>query len=305
MLQGYLREPGGRGASKERVEQVYLPFLANSFAKDIRFLSGRTEYLLSHFEDFLRLYNFLYCSQLALNIQNWTQGEPESKQLYFILDTEKASQERTLTQRHGYQTLYKSFGSVFPILSMLDSINKEDINGAVEPLWKYGNALGTEDYDADEVAACIGEFARKFRAKRQIMERPGYDDTPVEQLKLLIKYATDQFDPARYLAKAHRHEIRDAYQKQFEEHIAKHFVQVRGRSGRVLTMNQDYLLLLTNLAIGPDRQLRFQELLKEFRSRGVYFDKQSEQALIAFFERVGNVDRMSDSGDAVYVRSTI
>ena len=73
----------------------------------------------------------------------------------------------------------------------------------------------------------------------------------------------------------------------------------------VLVINQDFLLLLTNIAIGDNRQLRFQELLGEFRQRGVYFDKQSEQALVAFYERVGNVERMSDSGDAVYVRSTI
>ena len=79
----------------------------------------------------------------------------------------------------------------------------------------------------------------------------------------------------------------------------------RGRAGKVLVMNQDYLLLLTNLAIGLNQQLRFQELLQAFRARGVYFDKQSEQRLIDFYEHVGNVDRMSDSGDAVYVTGTI
>ncbi|MFT5298212.1 MAG: DNA phosphorothioation-dependent restriction protein DptG, partial [Colwellia sp.] len=50
---------------------------------------------------------------------------------------------------------------------------------------------------------------------------------------------------------------------------------------------------------------RFNELIKAFESRGVYFDKQSQQALIEFYERIGNVERMSDSGDAVYVNKTI
>jgi DNA phosphorothioation-dependent restriction protein DptG len=70
-------------------------------------------------------------------------------------------------------------------------------------------------------------------------------------------------------------------------------------------MNQDYLTLLTNLAIGENQRLRFSDLLKEFEARGVYFDKKTQQALIKFYERVGNVERMSDSGDAVYVRKTI
>ena len=70
-------------------------------------------------------------------------------------------------------------------------------------------------------------------------------------------------------------------------------------------LHQDFILLLTNLAIAERTSVRFQALLEEFQARGFWFDKSSQQALITFFERVGNVDRMSDSGDAVYVRSTI
>ena len=72
-----------------------------------------------------------------------------------------------------------------------------------------------------------------------------------------------------------------------------------------MIINQDYLLLLTNLTIGSDKRMQFQKLIKGFKNRGVWFDQQSEQALIEFYERVGNLERMSDSGDAVYVRKTI
>ena len=121
-------------------------------------------------------------------------------------------------------------------------------------------------------------------------------------LRNLFQYALNQFKDDLGTA---RHEIRDKYQREFEQHVARHFVQSRGRSGKVLVMTQDDLMLLINLAIGTQLQLRFQELLKQFRARGVYFDKQSELSLIAFYGRVGNVDRMSDSGDAVYVKHTI
>jgi DNA phosphorothioation-dependent restriction protein DptG len=88
--------------------------------------------------------------------------------------------------------------------------------------------------------------------------------------------------------------------------MCKHFIQNRGRAGRVLVFNQDYILMLTNLAIGGERdQLRFHELIQEFESRGVFFDKQSQKVLVDFYERIGNVQRMSDSGDAVYVRKTV
>ncbi|XQF94097.1 DNA phosphorothioation-dependent restriction protein DptG (plasmid) [Pseudoalteromonas espejiana] len=38
-----------------------------------------------------------------------------------------------------------------------------------------------------------------------------------------------------------------------------------------------------------------------FKTRCI-FDKSSEECLIDLFERMGNVERMSDSGDAVYVK---
>jgi DNA phosphorothioation-dependent restriction protein DptG len=63
--------------------------------------------------------------------------------------------------------------------------------------------------------------------------------------------------------------------------------------------------LLTNLCIGESEKLRLHELLIEFQKRGVFFDKSSEECLIDLFERMGNVERMSDSGDAVYVKKTI
>ena len=46
----------------------YLPFIAEHFVKDLGFISHKTDYLLQNCEQFLELYNFLYCSQLALNI---------------------------------------------------------------------------------------------------------------------------------------------------------------------------------------------------------------------------------------------
>jgi DNA phosphorothioation-dependent restriction protein DptG len=54
-----------------------------------------------------------------------------------------------------------------------------------------------------------------------------------------------------------------------------------------------------------NEKLRLHELMTAFEQRGFYLDNQSRQILVAFYERMGNVERMSDSGDAVYVRKTV
>ena len=72
-----------------------------------------------------------------------------------------------------------------------------------------------------------------------------------------------------------------------------------------MVLNQDQMLLLTNLTIGKEEKLRLHELRQGFEQRGFYLDNQSLQMLVSFYERMGNVERMSDSGDAVYVRKTL
>jgi DNA phosphorothioation-dependent restriction protein DptG len=113
--------------------------------------------------------------------------------------------------------------------------------------------------------------------------------------------AYEQFE----YTKTERASVNKKYIKELETQIAADFIQSRGRSGKVLILNQDHLLLLTNLAIGTNSKLRLHELIVEFERRGFYVDNQTKQALVAFYERMGNVERMSDSGDAVYVLKTI
>ncbi len=280
----------------------YLPFIAQNFTNDLKFLCHKTDFLMQNFKLFLKLYNFLYCSQLALNIRDWPQGkEPKSKPLFFILDTEKASQERADVQNYGYKSLNRSVAHVFPILSMLEYLNK----GADcrQPLWQFSAAIqqATLCSDVDELNDTVEVFSQEFFEARDLVKTYIYPDEPISPLRRLFQYAEDQFQSE----KGDRKSIRNNYVKEFKAEVAVDFIQNRGRIGGVLVINQDYLLLLTNLIIGDQNKIHFQKLIHGFEARGIYFDKKSKNSLINFYDRVGNVDRLSDSGDAIYVRSTI
>ncbi len=290
-----------RRQSVDTQEAAYLPFIAEQFSKDLRFLAGHPNYLLQKIQAFLTLYAFLYCSQLALNINEWSTL-PESKPLHFILDTEKASLDRKKV-RNSFPWLKEKVIDLFPLLSLTEYFNQpQDKTGYRYPLWRfveYMTALGDEEQK--RLCQDLQLFAESYRQKRGLREHSPYPDTVKEMIKTLSGLAKEVFNKRG----SSQYTVNGRYVTAFEENIAQHFIQSRGRSGRVLILNQDYLLLLTNLAVGDRDQLQFQALLGEFRQRGVWFDRQSEQALISFYERVGNVERMSDSGDAVYVRKTL
>lgn len=281
-------------------EKPYLPYLTSKFKKDLELLGQYPAYLIENLTALLKLYGFLYTSQLALNINGW-KNEPKSRPVFFIMENETASRERSDLILNGYQKIAKSFKYIFPYLSVseaLQDIDKSE-NQHRLPLWDLASKL--EEKDTDK----LREYTKRFHESRNPKANKNYnlDDEGKgvqEWLETLLEIALDQFNKGETRAAA-----QGKFVKAVEQELCGEFYRSRGQLGKILVINQDYLSLLTNVCIGKNEKLRFYELLEEFKARGVYFDKQSQQALIVFYERVGNVERMSDSGDAVYVRKTV
>ena len=289
-----LKNHSGSRYSKNIEEEPYLPFLQELFCQDIKFLSDHPKYLIQNLEEFLKLYGYLYTAQLALNIGGFTD-EPFVRPVYFILENETASVERTDLVKKGHQGVSKSLGLIFPYLTMSEAIQDVAGQGRRIPIWSLLKQLRSED------VAALKTYAAAFAEQREI--EFGYDTSNSDVqywLNSLMQLSSRQFDPGESRASAHA-----KFLKSTETELCSTFVRSRGRVGKILVMNQDYLSLLTNLCIGQNDRLRFHDLVDAFSARGVFFDKRTQQALIKFYERVGNVERMSDSGDAVYVRKTV
>jgi DNA phosphorothioation-dependent restriction protein DptG len=286
-------------SSFESKESPYLPSLSAAFREDFKFLSTRPKYLLNEIEQFLSFYAFTYTAQLSLAISDWRTGEaPKSKPLYFIMDHERASNERTHIKNHGYKLFNESAYRLFPILSMLEQLQPNPKEKKL-PLWQISNDI--QNCKLESVATQLKNFSYAFRAQRKLDTELEHYEEAIDWLGNIVKLAIAQFNDS----KTDRPAINKKYVGEVEKQLAANFIQSRGRSGRVLVLNQDYIILLTNLVVGNNEKLRFHELIAKFQQRGIFVDKQTEQELIKFYERIGNVERMSDSGDAVYVRKTI
>ena len=287
-------------------DKTYLPFLADCFRKDIRFFEEHPAYLLSELTNFLRLYAFLYCTQLALNIMEWRQAEPVSKPLYFILENEKASSERSWISSCGFKSFSEAAKKIFPMLSMLENLNKG--SKIKYPLWWYSQQLNLIDKDKRQsISKILTNFAHAFKEKRGLDYEIPKNNDPLDLIESLMVLSYLQFDKNQPIEKIKPDTVKvnEDYVSEIISEICSDFIVSRGRAGRVMVINQDFLILLTNLAIGKHERLRFNELLHAYQKRGVYFDKQSEVVLVNFFERIGNIERLSDSGEAVYVYKTI
>ncbi|OLQ79851.1 DNA phosphorothioation-dependent restriction protein DptG [Photobacterium proteolyticum] len=285
-------------SSVQASEQPYLPYLSKAFRDDLKFLASRPKYLLSEIESFLSFYGFTYTAQLSLALTDWRSGEaPAAKPLYFIMDHERASNERTHIKNHGYKLFAESAKRLYPMLTMVELLQPGDKNSAKVPLWMISK--GIQESSSEHLKQDLENFAKAFRTQRKLDISLEESDSALDWLGNIMKLAIAQFSVGE------RFNINKKYVSEVEKYLASHFIQNRRRGGLVLVLNQDYIILLTNLVVGEKDKLRFHELIAEFKLRGIFVDRQTEQELIKFYERIGNVERMSDSGDAVYVRKTI
>jgi DNA phosphorothioation-dependent restriction protein DptG len=270
---------------------AYLPFLAEVFSKDIKTLTQNPSYFLSELEDFISLYSFIYLSQLSIHlcIPDNRYKTPTAKPLYFILETERASKERHECNQYGYDYLFsKTRGiafNLFPYLGYLDRISKE-------PSWMLINNTNNFTSKVNEFNQSIGQL---------------FDEVPLSDNRLQTAINSGLTLQKQIFEKTDRKDANKKVVAIFEKKFAAEFITDRKAAGKYFVLNSNMLLLLTNLVIigSSESQLLIDDVIEGFKERGIWLDIMSKKALLKFYENVGNIEKLSDSGDAVYVKTTI
>lgn len=273
----------------------YFPNLTVVFSNDLEFITQYSQYFIDNIELFLQLYVCVYTIQLSLTINQWrTYQDTNVIPAYFLLDSERASRERNLIP-NSYKKIEQGLEYIFPVLAMAESLQ----NGLEDkkPMWELYSHI--PNIELENITKYCREFALDRKLALKNLELEDHDKV-LNELERLFKV---QFSKTESSSERYSRNVNVV--KDIKNIVFKPFVKNRGSVGSIFTLKPEYLILLTNLAIGNKEQLRLHELLKEFEKRGVAFDKESQKALVVFYERLGNVEKMSDSGDAIYVKKTI
>lgn len=284
---------------KKNTLTSYLPFLQAIFIKDLKFLNSNSQYFLKNIESFFEFYLFMYCAQLALNIARFEDAisTPKVQKLFFILNYESASSERKNLIEFGYKNLFEKAKYIFPQLSLLNTFSKLLENDNLK-LYELNDIFDENDIEI------LNGFHHSLRIARKLRSLE-FDKKPDNLEEVLRQIYNSNFEQFTDGQEVDRKGAFDKYARAFEKQVAKPFIINRGRAGNILVLDQDMIILLTNLVIQDKEKIRFQELIGELQTRGINFDIKSQTELIKLYEKIGNIERKSDSGDAIYVRSTI
>lgn len=275
---------------KDKTNNPYLPFLANAFNSDIKNLLSNTDYFLNQFNNFVELYSFLYLTQLTINLVEAKNRyeEPSPKPLYFILENEKVSQERHACQKMGYNYIFnKNKGlawKIFPYLGYLELIFDA-------PIWQIDKKNSLLLKNINKLNESIS------RLFTELNHEPSDEIISAINQGLVNQY--------KIFENSERKSANEKVVNVFRDVFCRNFKTNRKKAGIHLVLKTNTVLLLTNLIIGNNKKILIDELLEGFKQRGIWFDLQSKAALLKMFENIGNIEKLSDSGDAVYVKRTI
>ncbi|MCH4984493.1 DNA phosphorothioation-dependent restriction protein DptG [Macrococcoides goetzii] len=277
---------------KEQSKNKFKAISRNLFPhanEDLHHLLRYKDFALKNINLFFSFYYFQYIIQNAISADRINKTEMKGIfPLYYTLENENITGTRE-TNKHGYNIVKEIHNNL-----LID-----------ERLVGYLNLLVDDDnfYSITEMLNFEGEKASQFNNelyifmslyKTNINKREDLSQDTESLIKLLKKWLLEDLSK----------ETMSRYFKSIEEIGNKYFLKNRGKLGKVLTLKNEFIILLTAICIKEDKMI-IKELFNQFERRGVYLDRYSKEKIVELFDKMNILDKKSDSGEAIYVKSIL
>lgn len=281
-----------------------IPEIKETFTKDLLFLIKDKN---ADYNDIILLisyYYFFYTSQVIMYLNKFCNASPTITPVFFCTEWEKTSVTRECFNR-GWRLIDSKLNTMFSHAVLLEMINQTKDSKR----YSYHDLLEEYNHSTDEEKNII--FAQVENLKRQYtteyIEQDGFTfqvgNYERGNIDSLLKGFFD--DIMLQFEKTKRKRANDAYKRSFSSFCKNNFLKPFGRCGNMLVLSEELLVLMTKVSVGDRKQVRLNELFDEFRNRGIYLDKQSQESIVEFYEKLNLIEKKSDSGDAQYVKGIL
>lgn len=307
-----LPKPDGKTRKKADAPFISLDVgISNSFHADWEYLRSSPELAKSAMPEMIKYYSFVYQVRLIETLDSFF-SEAAVQPVYFTLEWESCSKSRQ-SYMGGWQRIEPKLKRMFSHVNCLELLNSIQV-GALKAPYTYRelrawSATAREDdrrtYEGR--LDCLIEFYRGALADLR------FDWTKYES-KLPKNQTGDRIlDGAHFLFQlidcqfkySHRNAPAGRFSSWLAQLALKSFIRRRGRIGHTLALSRDQVMFLVRLIVGREPRIRLHQLWDGFIARGISFDAESKRQIVASLERVGLLEKKSDSGDAQYVRAIV
>ena len=281
-----------------------IPEIKANFTKDLVFLIRDKN---ADYNDIILLisyYYFFYTSQVIMYLNKFCNGNSDITPIYFCAEWEKTSVTRDCFTR-GWKVIDAKLKTMFSHAVLLEMLNQRSDGDkySYHDIWEEYNH--STDEDQKTIFAQVENLKRQYTT--EYIEQDGFTfqigNYETGNIDSLIRGFFD--DIMLQFERTRRSRANDAYKSSFSSFCKNNFLKRFGRCGNMLVLSEELLVLMTKVSIGDRKQVRLNELFDEFRNRGIYLDKQSQESIVEFYEKLNLIEKKSDSGDAQYVKGIL
>lgn len=278
-----------------KVENKYaptFPFIRKLFLKDLQYLLQNREFFMQYINLFLAYYYFYSITQMVLKINQFEKMDPDQPTpVYYILDWERASRNRPAA-KSGYKQIFTNARKALTHVNTLEHLNFifDTENKNYLELVEIFHRL--EPLEQEKILDAIYSWTKEYTEIKvgngDEIEKKSQLEDAMRQLQQQLAKGLDQATVYRYALAVN--EIGKVY-----------FLKTRGSLGNTLNVTQDFLILLTAIAV-KDTKIPLNQYFEELENRGVFFDLYSKEEVIELLNKLNLIEKKSDSGDAQYVK---
>lgn len=283
-----------------------IPQIREYFTKDLVFLIKNKNIDFSDIIQLISYYYFFYTSQVILNINRFGSKSAETIPVFFCTEWERTSKSRECFQR-GWRQIESKLKTMFSHAVLLEMLNQTPEKFTKR--YDYYNLIqeynSASESEKNRVFSEIEELKFKYTTVYAKPEGFEYKSNNYNNcdLESLIRGFFD--DIMLQFKSTKRCRANEAYKSNFERFCRNNYLQNRKAGGLMLALSEDLLILITKVSIGYEKQIRLNRLFEEFNKRGIYMDKQTQESVVEFYEKLNLIEKKSDSGDAQYVKGIL
>lgn len=292
----------------------YVEACSRRFQDDLREWLGDTyessSQWLQSTRDLISFHFMMYFVQLSVNLRlefdsvndgAWRDFEPTMRPIHFGLWDERATQDRDFAKEwwekgpRGVEgDIYDSWGRL-GVMHILTETASE-ANHDSERVWTLSEAL--RDFPPEVKSAAVEKLYSYLDTDQH---SPTDDDlaTAATRFTLAVR--------KHYESKSQSNQTPISMGinvvRQLGSGQDRRFFRSQQRIGKTFRLNRSSLRFFARLFYDPDTDSHIEEFWRYLRRRGIDLDSRSQTEALDELEKMGMIDRQSDSGGAVYVRS--
>lgn len=274
----------------------------NKFEADFEFVLESQNRTRDYLIPLLEFYYFTYTAQACLQLNRFFDGERESNiPLYFCLEWEKTSQSRSCFTE-GWIQLQSAIEKIFAHAVTLEILNQTEEHHRPVDYIILGELAQQSPEDDSKIARQIEMLTECYRnaipdcpEMIELQKNKSLQGETATEVRFLFESVKTQFENTG------RERAYTSYARKFESYCHK-YLKNRGRSGMMLNLSEETLILLTKICIKDQEQMRLNDVFGAFENRGVFLDNISKEQIASYYEMLNLIEKKSDSGDAKYVK---